>query len=113
MGRLVLLAHLRELLLVGAGETGLFGDRGGEFHLQQRNAIASLALSDQERQLVPFRPPLELGGLPQVVSLLMLAIRDERVEGSGQTLPFGLVFLDLHRHVLPFGEHLFQLLARA
>ena len=63
VGRQVLLACLRELLLVGAREAALFGDRGGEFHLQQRNAIAGLAFSDQERQLALFRPPLELGGL--------------------------------------------------
>ncbi len=107
-----MLARLRELLLVSARETSLFGDRNGEVRLQQRNAIAGLAFSDQEGQLVLFRPPLELGGLLPVVSLLLPAIRDVRLEGGGQTLALGLIFLDLRGKLLAFKEHLLESFAR-
>ena len=112
VGRQVVLDSL-QLLLIFARETGLFGDRGGEFRLQQRNAIGGLAFPDQERQLVLFRPSLELGGFLPVVCLPLLAARDVRREVSGQTLPFGLVFLDLSGSLLVLSEHLFELLARA
>ena len=112
VGRQVLLACPSELLFVGARETALFGGRGGELDLQPGDAIAGLAFSDQERQLVLFGPSLELGGLLPVFRLSLLAIRDLRLEGRGQTLPFGLILLDLRGKLLAFRERLFELLAR-
>ena len=55
----------------------------------------------------------ERGGLLPVFGLPLLAIRDLRIESRGQTLPLGLMLLDLRGKLLPFRERLFELLARS
>ena len=57
-------------------------------------------------------PFLEPGGSLLVLSLPLLAIRDLRIEGCAQTLPLGLISLDLRENLLAFDERLLECLAR-
>jgi hypothetical protein len=53
---------------------------------------------------------LERSGSFPVLTLPRLALRDLRIEGCGETLPFGLESLDLCGELLPCREYTFELL---
>jgi hypothetical protein len=100
---------LRDLRVEGCGETPPFGLESFDLRcelLPVRERLFELL----ERSRLS---RLELGGFLPILSFPMLPFRDLRIEGCGQTLPFGLEYLDLNGELLALRERVFELFARS